>query len=91
MFNMTKILKAKAEEQIFNIGDQVRFIVNPVTFEKRSIAKWSKTIHTIIEKQGHSYILEHGKKYKYYELQCVKKSENLGQSQNGPKREQLKK
>ena len=41
-------------------------------FSKGSLPSWSSTIHKIENKNLHSYILDNGKTYKYYELQKVK-------------------
>jgi hypothetical protein len=67
-----KELKAMKEEQVFDIGDSVRFIKNRVMFEKGSLPKWSKEVHKTIDKKVHSYKLDNGKFYKYYQLQGVK-------------------
>ena len=82
---MVKALKARAEEKLFNIGDQVRYIVNPKTFEKHSdMGKWTKTVHTIVDKAIHSYTLDNGHKAKYYELQLVHSLESLQKQQKTP-------
>jgi len=42
---------------------------NKALFEKgTTTAKWSPTVHTVVEKAVHSYILENNETYKYYEL-----------------------
>ena len=58
-------------ENTFEVGQKVRYIINKTTFEKGATAKWSKTVHTIKECLSHSYILDNGKAYKYYELQPI--------------------
>jgi len=72
-----KYNKALQEEIKFNISDRVRHIVNKKTFDKGSLPKWSKTIHTIVDKSGHMYKLDNGKLYKYYELQKVNEVEQI--------------
>ena len=52
----------------FKIGDHVRCIINKNLFEKGSIAKWSIKIYTIKEEKAHSYLLDNGKWYKYYQI-----------------------
>ena len=89
--NFEKVVKAKQEETIFNIGDSVRYIVNPVTFQKRSLAKWSKTIHKIVSKNIHSYVLDNGQTKKYYELQLIKHSQALIKEHKEPTRKQVRK
>ena len=66
-----KYNKAFSNEILFNIGDKVRYIITKTSFSKGTLPKWSKTVHTIVSSQPHSYILENGKFYKYYELQKV--------------------
>ncbi len=56
---------------MFDIGDSVRFTKNRVMFEKGSLPKWSKEVHKIIDNKVHSYKLDNGKFYKYYQLQGV--------------------
>ena len=62
---------ALQEETVFNIGDNVRCIVNLKSFEKKSLPKWSKTVHKIISKKALMHTLDNNKYYKYYELQKV--------------------
>jgi len=52
---------------------------------------WSKTTHSIVSKNAHSYKLDNDKTYKYYELQLVDKTENLGFTSTEPTFEQMKK
>ena len=59
---------ADQEEQQFYIGDSVRFVKNKLLFEKGTAPKWSETTHKIIKANKHSYVLDNGKRFKYYEL-----------------------
>ena len=88
--NNKKYLDALQEEEIFNIGDRVRYIINRETFQKGSIPRWSKTVHTIITSSQHSYILENGKSYKYYELQKVNEVRKIDKQIQQPTKEQMK-
>jgi hypothetical protein len=63
--------KAMLNEVKFNIGDQVRYVINKTTFEKGSNPRWSKIIHKVTEILNHSYVLDNNKSYKYYELQPI--------------------
>ena len=85
---MKKYMKAKEEEIIFNIGDNVRYILNFKLFEKHTLPKWS-VIHKITEKNIHSYKLDNGKFYKYYELQKVPEVQKLEKAEVGPTRQQV--
>ena len=64
---MKKYMKAKEEENTFNIVDNVIYMLNFKQFEKHTLPKWS-IVHKIIDKHVHSYKLDNGKFYKYYEL-----------------------
>ena len=86
-----KYNKAKLEETKFNVGDSVRFILNRKQFEKRTLAKWSKTVHKIISNTEHSYTLDNGKTYKYYELQKVNIIQKIERPITEPTREQMRK
>ena len=86
-----KYNKAKAEEVKFEVGDTVRCILNRAQFDKGTLAHWSKTVHKIISKNQHSYVLDNDKTYKYYELQLVKDVQGLKTPVTGPSREQMKK
>ena len=86
-----KYNKAKQEEIKFNNGDSVRYILNRKQFEKGTLAKWSKTVHKIISYTEHSYTLDNGKVYKYYELQKVNDVEKLERPSAEPTREQMRK
>ena len=66
-----KYNKAKLEEIIYDVGDKVRYIINLTAFQKGTLPRWSKMIHTIISKTPHTYTLDNHKVYKYYELQKV--------------------
>ena len=58
---MEKQNKAKQEETIYQIGDNVRYINNRVAFAKCTLPKWSATVHKIISKDLHSYTLDNEK------------------------------
>ena len=60
---LKKYMKAKEEEITFNIGDNVRYMLNFKQFEKHTLPKWS-IVHKIIDKNVHSYKLDNGKFYK---------------------------
>ena len=86
-----KYNKAKLEEIKFNIGDSVRYILNRKQFEKGTLAKWSKTVHKIISNTEHTYTLDNGKLFKYYEIQKVNDVEKLERPVKDPTREQMRK
>ena len=69
--NIDKYNVAMPEEQKFNIGDKVRYLINFNLFEKRSAPKWSHTVHNIMSTNNHSYVLDNGMVKKYYELQLI--------------------
>ena len=71
--NMIKTMKANLEEQPYEIEEQVRYLKNPVTFAKGSLPTWSKSTHRITDKYIHSYKLDNGKTYEYYQLQSIPK------------------
>ena len=79
------------EEITFKVGDEVRFIKNKSLFEKGSLAHWSKGIHKIISKSEHTYILDNGKTYKFYELQGIQAVNSLNKTNTHPTRESMKK
>ena len=85
---MKKYMKAKEEEIIFNIGDNVRYILNFKLFEKHTLPKWS-VIHKITDKNIHSYKLDNGKFYKYCELQKVPEVQKLEKAEVGPTRQEM--
>ena len=67
-----KYNKALDEEKHFKIGQSVRYLKNKALFEKGSSnAKWSNTIHKIIDKTEHTYTIDTGTIFKYYELMPV--------------------
>ena len=84
-----KYNKAFSNEILFNIGDKVRYIITKTSFSKGTLPKWSKTVHTTVSSQPHSYILENGKFYKYYELQKVPEVQKLEKAEVGPTRQQM--
>ena len=55
--NIEKQNKAKQEETIFQIGDNVRYIINRMAFVKGTLPKWWATVHEIIAIDLHSYTL----------------------------------
>ena len=77
MIMMKKYMKAKDNEQVFNISDKVRHMINLSIFEKQGQSKWSTQINTITDKKEHSYKLDNGKWYRYYQLQKVEETENI--------------
>ena len=81
-------MKAKEEEITFNIGDNVRYMLNFKQFEKHTLPKWS-VVHKIIDKNVHSYKLDNGKFYKYYELQKVHAVQKLENPAVQPTRQQM--
>ena len=74
---MKKYMKAKDNEQVFNISDKVRHLIRLSIFEKQGTSKWAKEINTITDKKEHSYKLDNGKWYRYYQLQKVEETENI--------------
>lgn len=72
---MHKYKLAKENEEIFNINDKVRHLINLSIFEKQGQAKWSPEVHTITDKKTHSYKLSDGKWYRYWQLQKINESE----------------
>ena len=49
-------------------------------FEKHTLPRWSKTIHTIKNRTEHSYTLDYGKTYKPYQLQLISDVSDVGLS-----------
>ena len=86
-----KYMKAKQDEPIFEIGQRVRCIINRKAFEKKSLPKWSKTIHNIVLKTSHSYQLDNDQVYKYYELQPVNEVQRIEKESTAATREEMKK
>jgi len=76
--NMTQKLldaiKTESKRQL-NIGDTVRCVEDKDMFQKGSVPKWSNKIHVVEEVNAHSYKLDNGKWYKYYQLQKVEPTE----------------
>ena len=89
--NIQKINKASKEEDIYNIGQKVRYIKNRETFAKGTLPSWSRTVHTIVSSSSHSYTLDNGNTYKYYEIQPVTVVQKLNKPQEGHSRETMKK
>ena len=70
--------KAKEDETEFNIGDSVRSLKNRVMFEKGAIAKYSSTVHKIVNFIGTKrYELDNGKSYLYYQLRPANDTETF--------------
>ena len=86
-----KYVQAKREETKFNDGDEVRYVINRKAFEKKSLPKWSKQIHKIISHTEHTYTLDNGKTFKYYELQLVTANEHVTRDAKEQSREELMK
>ena len=81
---------AKEEETIFNVGDKIRYIINFKQFEKHTLPRFSKTVHTIKSQVSpHSYELDNGNIKKYYEMQLVNNVEKLNTQQVTPSRKQM--
>ena len=72
-----KYVQAKENEQVFNIGDNVRHMINLSIFEKQGTSRWEKEINTIVDTKPHSYKLNDGKWCRYYQLQLVKDAEEI--------------
>jgi hypothetical protein len=89
--NNKKYIKAMIEEPVYNIGQRVRHLLNRSMFSKGTLSKWSKAVHTIVSSTLHSYILENGKSFKYYELQPINEVEKLDKNTTEPTREMMKK
>ena len=89
--NIQKINKASKEEDIYNVGQKVRYIKNRETFTKGTLPSWSKTVHTIVSSSSHSYTLDNGIVRKYYEIQPITVVQKLNKLQEGPSREEMKK
>ncbi len=85
-----KYNKAKQEEVKFNNGDVVRYILNRKQFEKGTLPKWSKITHKVSSHTEHTYTLDNGKLFKYYELQMVKENEHVTRAAKEPTREELR-
>ena len=86
-----KYSKAKKEEEKFNIEDKVRHILNKKQFDKGTLAKFSKMAHKIISQTEHTYTLDNGNMYTYYELQKVDNVHTIPNTNIEPTREELKK
>jgi len=87
---LKKYQLAKEEETIFNVGDKIRYIINFKQFEKHTLPRFSKTVHTIKSQVSpHSYELDNGQIKKYYEMQLVNNVENLNTQQVTPSRQQM--
>ena len=58
-------------------------------FQKGTLPKWSKEVHKIVNRTAHTYTIDNGKVYKYYELLKVKDIETLDKPIQEPTREQI--
>jgi len=56
-------------EQRYHIGNKVHYLINKDLFDKGSRPNWSASTHKIIMTHKHSYTLDNGDTYKYYQLQ----------------------
>lgn len=68
-----QIEKAKGSKMVakqWKLGDKVRVLLTPGSFEKRSGQVWSKTVHTITRIAGHNeiYVNNVARYFKSYEL-----------------------
>ena len=88
---LDKYQKAKQTEIKFEVGQRVRYLLNLNRFQKRTSPRWSKTLHRIVAKNEHSYTLENGKTFKFYELQPADEVQKLQIESTQPTREQLRK
>jgi len=66
---VNQYLDAMKSEQRFRIGDKVHYLIKKDLFDKGSRPNWSSTTHTVIMVHKHSYTLDNGDTYKYYQLQ----------------------
>ena len=71
MLLTNKLLDALKHEKVYKIDDYVRYVLNKGLFDKGSLSKWSTKIHMIKERKQHSYVLDNGKTYKYFQLMKV--------------------
>ena len=78
-------------QSVYNIGQKVRYIKNRETFAEGTLPSWSRTVHTIVSSSSHSYTLDNGNTYKYYEIQPVPVVQKLDKPQEGHSRETMKK
>ena len=62
-------MNAMKFERRYKIGDRVHYLIKKDIFEKGSRPNWSATIHKVVMTHKHSYTLDNGEAYKYYELQ----------------------
>ena len=88
---LEKYQKAKQTEIKYEVGQKVRHLLNLNRFEKKTAPRWSKTIHSIIAKNTHSYTLDTGKTFKFYELQPADVVQKLDYERTQPTKEQLRK
>jgi len=62
-------LNAMKHEYRYHIGDKVLYLINKDLFDKGSRPKWSASTHSVVMVHKHSYTLDNGNTYKYYQLQ----------------------
>ena len=62
-------LNAMRHEDRFHIGDKVHYLINKDLFDKGSRPNFSGTTHSVVMIHKHSYTLDNGNTYKYYQLQ----------------------
>ena len=65
--------------------------MNRKKFEKGTLERWSKTVHKIISHTEHTYTLDNGTPYKYYELQKVNQVQKQERAMTEPTRERMRK
>ena len=75
----------------FNIGDEVRYIINRTQFEKGTLPRWTKTVYKVMSNTEHTYTLDNDKTFKYYELQLVKSNEHVTREPRESSREAIMK
>ena len=52
-------------------------MINLSIFEKQGQSKWAKQINVITDKKDHSYKLDDGKWYRYYQLQPAENTDKV--------------
>jgi len=62
-------LNAMKSEQRYHIGDRVHYLITKDLFDKGSRPNWSATAHKIVMTHKHSYTIDNGDTYKYYQVQ----------------------
>ena len=77
----------KRRRYIYNTGQKIRYIKNRENFSKGTLPSWSGTVHTIVSSSSHSYTLDNGNTYKYYEIHPVTVAQKLDKPQEEPSHE----